>query len=77
MHRPHVSLITALAAFAASIGGRFMQGKRTLRSMGLKEDGGVPASRNYGYTPGRGNRAYQRAALKRRNVIRHRKACRG
>lgn len=68
----------ALAAMAAAVGGRFMQGARTLRSMGLADPfavGAVPTSRNGGRSA-LGNRHVQRMARKRRNQARHRKACR-
>ena len=77
MYRPGVNLLVALAAFAAAAGSRFAQGGRTLRSMGLADSDAVPASRNYGYRAGAGNRAYQRAAQKKRNQLRHRLACKG
>jgi hypothetical protein len=70
--------IMALAAVAIAAGGRFAMGRSTLRSQGLGDDtDAVPASRNYGYRPGAGNRAHQRAALKKRNQARNRAAHRG
>lgn len=78
MQRPKISLSLAIAAFAAMAGSRFAQGQRTLRSMGLADTAAaMPASRNYGYKPGHSNRAFQRAAVKKRNQARHRSACRG
>jgi hypothetical protein len=71
--RPSFGLM--MAAVAAMAGARFQEGARTLRSMGLAADAdGVISSRNGGRRTG--NRHVQRAALKRRNQARHRKACR-
>jgi hypothetical protein len=78
MLRPKMSLALAFAALAAMAGSRFMEGKRTLRSMGLSDSAeAIPASRNHGHKAGSGNRVYQRAALKKRNQARHRRSCRG
>lgn len=75
MLKTRLTLGLALAAMAAAVGGRFQQGARTLRSMGLadpfKFDGG-PSARNGGRRAG--NRAHQRAALKKRNQARNRRA---
>jgi hypothetical protein len=70
------NILFALAMAAAAAGSRFMQGGRTLADMGLGSNGGgVPSSRNGGRR-GAGMAA-KRAAVKARNVKRHRVACRG
>jgi len=66
------NLLLALAAFAAAAGSRFAQGMTTAASVA---DTGPGTARNRG--KGRTNRQMQRAAEKKRNVARHRQACRG
>jgi hypothetical protein len=74
-----IRLALGAMAFAAAAFNAMAEKQQALQLRNLTprtpsgED--VAASRNGG--PGRGNRAYQRAAQKRRNVIRHRRACRG
>lgn len=72
--KSRVTLGLALAAMAAAVGTRFQQGTQTLRGMGLADPfGGPPTARNGGRRTA-GNRTHQRAALKKRNQARNRRA---
>lgn len=79
MRQNPIKLAIGAMAFAAAAFNAMAEKQQAIRLRNLTprtpsgED--VAASRNGG--KGRGNRHAQRAAQKRRNVIRHRRACRG
>lgn len=64
----------AAAAFSA-MAGRHERQQAVLKSGGFLPND--PTNGAFNYRGRGGNRAYQRAALKKRNQLRHRKACRG
>jgi Spy/CpxP family protein refolding chaperone len=73
-----IRMAAALAFCAAAFGA---MAQRHEKQQAVLKSGGFlpnePTSGAFNYRGGPGNRAHQRAALKRRNVLRHRKACRG
>jgi len=71
MGRIH-SVVQLLSLTVAALAGT---GERT-RLADLRAGDHVPDAHNGGRKRGHINRSYQRAALKKRNKARHRKACR-
>lgn len=74
--RIHVAAAMAFCAAAfSSMAQRHEHQQAVLKSGGRLPN--EPSNGAYNYRGGPGNRAHQRAALKKRNVRRHRAACRG
>lgn len=69
-------MLTAIAAIMASTQNNFAAQQQQLASLGTYESHGKGKGGPNRIAPGAGMAAH-RAAMKRRNVIRHRKACRG
>lgn len=69
-------MMAAISAIMASTHGNFAAQQLQLASLGAYESRGKGKGGPNRMAPGAGMAAH-RAAMKRRNVIRHRKACRG